>query len=137
MYDRDVSADNPLRVLVYSDDRSVRDQVASSLGRRPHPSVPPFEYIECATEPVVIRHVDEGDLDLLILDGETTPAGGLGICRQLKNEIYRCPPILVLTGRPQDAWLASWSQADAVVTHPIDAFELAEAVLGLVQPSHV
>lgn len=90
-----------------------------------------------ATEPAVIREVDAGGWDLLILDGEAVPAGGLGISRQLKNEIYRCPPILVLTGRPQDAWLATWSQADGVVTHPIDAFELAEAVLALVAPAHV
>lgn len=137
MYDHPVTADNPLRVLVYSDDLSVRQQVVSSLGRRPHPRFRPLDYTECATEPAVIREVDAGGYDLLILDGEATPAGGLGICRQLKNEIFHCPPILVLTGRPQDAWLATWSMADGVVTHPLDAFELAEAVLGLLAPAHV
>ena len=28
--------------------------------------------------------------------------------------------MLVLTGRPEDAWLATWSRADAAVSHPID-----------------
>ena len=47
--------------------------------------------------------MDKGGIDLAILDGEAVPAGGMGICRQLKDEIYRCPPVLVLIGRPEDA----------------------------------
>ena len=52
-----------------------------------------------------------------MLDGEAVP-GGMGLCRQLKDEIVRCPPILVLTGRADDAWLATWSRADGVVPAP-------------------
>ncbi len=55
------------------------------------------------------HQVDAQRFDLVILDGEATPAGGMGIARQLKDEIYQCPPILVLIGRPQDGWLATWS----------------------------
>jgi len=58
----------------------------------------------------------------------------MGICRQLKDEIYRCPPILVLVGRPQDAWLATWSRADAVVAHPIDAIALARTTTAVLRP---
>ena len=43
-----------------------------------------------------------------VLDGEAVPAGGLGLARQVKDEIYGCPPVLVLIGRPQDSWLAAW-----------------------------
>ena len=50
----------------------------------------------------------------------------MGIARQLKDEIYQCPPILVLIGRPQDAWLATWSRAEAAVLHPLDPILLAE-----------
>ena len=57
--------------------------------------------------------------------------GGLGLCRELKNEIYECPPILVLTGRPQDGWLAAWSMADDAVPHPLDPIRVAEAIAGL------
>ena len=64
--------------------------------------------------------MDKGGFALAILDGEAVPAGGLGICRQVKDEIYQCPPVLVLTGRPQDAWLATWSRADAAVPMPVD-----------------
>ena len=121
----------PLRVLVYSDDVNTRQQVILALGRRPHPDLPELEYVEVATEPVVIQNMDAGRIDLAILDGEAVPAGGLGIAKQLKDEIYRCPPVLVLTGRPQDAWLATWSLADAAVPHPLDPLTVAQAVAEL------
>jgi DNA-binding response OmpR family regulator len=122
-----------LKVLVYSDDVHTREQVILALGRRPHPDLPEVEYVEVATEPVVIQNMDAGHIDLAILDGEAVPAGGMGIAKQLKDEIYRCPPLLVLTGRPQDAWLATWSRADAAVPHPIDPIQLAEAVVALLR----
>jgi DNA-binding response OmpR family regulator len=126
--------DKPLKVLVYSDDVNTRQQVILALGRRPHPDLPELTYVEVATEPVVIQHMDGGAIDLVILDGEAVPAGGMGIAKQLKDEIYQCPPVVVLTGRPQDAWLATWSRAEAAVSHPIDPLRLAEAVIGLLRP---
>jgi DNA-binding response OmpR family regulator len=82
---------------------------------------------------MVIRLMDEGGFDLVILDGEATPTGGLGIAKQLKDEITDCPPIVVLTGRPDDAWLASWSRAEAAVPHPIDPIRLGDAVVGVLR----
>lgn len=122
-----------LRVLVYSDDRITRRQVISALGRRPAADLPALEFVEVATDAMAVSVVDQGGLDLLILDGEATPAGGMGLCRQLKDEIYHCPPILVLIGRPQDAWLATWSRADGVTSHPLDAIALANTVTSLLR----
>ncbi len=122
-----------LKILVYSDDSSVRQQVIIALGRRPHPDLPEVEYVEVATEPVVIQNMDSGQIDLAILDGEAVPVGGMGIAKQMKDEIFRCPPILVLTGRPQDAWLATWSRAEAAVPHPIDPIQLGESVVELLR----
>ena len=123
----------PVIVLVYSDDSHTREQVMLALGQRPHPDLPAVDYIEVATEPMVIRHLDTGAIDLAILDGEAVPVGGLGIARQLKDEIFNCPPILVLTGRPDDAWLATWSRAEAAVPHPLDPMQLAETVIRLLR----
>ncbi|WP_033387294.1 MULTISPECIES: response regulator transcription factor [Sporichthya] len=122
-----------MRVLVYSDDVNVRNDVRLALGRRPAPELPRVEVFECATEPAVLSAMDAGGIDVAILDGEAVPAGGMGICRQLKDEIYRCPPILVLIGRVQDGWLATWSRADAVVPHPIDPIALADATASLLR----
>ena len=122
-----------LAVLVYSDDRTAREEVLRALGRRPAPEVPALRYLECATLPAVLKAMDAGGIDLAILDGEAVPAGGMGLCRQLKDEIYSCPPILVLTGRPQDAWLATWSRADGVVPRPLDPMVLAETTAALLR----
>lgn len=122
-----------MRVLVFSDDAHTREQVRLALGERPHPDLPPIDYVEVATAPVVIDKLDSGGIDLAILDGEASPAGGLGVARQAKDEVSHCPPILILTGRPDDAWLASWSRAEAAVSQPIDPIELASTVITLLR----
>ena len=127
----------PLRVLVYSDNPRTREQVQLALGKRVHPDLPELTYLEVATGPMVIAQMDEGGFDLVILDGEATPTGGMGIAKQLKDELDDCPPLLVLTGRPDDAWLANWSRAEAAVPHPIDPIRLGEAVVSLLRgPVH-
>lgn len=129
--DSAASTERSLRVLVYSDDRNTRDKVKFGIGKRPERDLPAVEFVECATHHAVIGQLDEGGIDVAILDGEAVPAGGMGLARQLKDEIYQCPPILVLTGRVQDAWLATWSRAEAVVPHPIDPIALVKAFVGL------
>jgi DNA-binding response OmpR family regulator len=119
------------RVLLYSDDVDTRAQVRLAVGRRLSKGAPDIEWVEAATHPVVVETADAGGLDLLVLDGEAAKSGGMGLCRQLKHEVFRCPPVLVLTGRPQDAWLASWSLADAVLSHPLDPVELQRVVVRL------
>jgi DNA-binding response OmpR family regulator len=122
-----------LRILVYSDDPRTRDAVRTALGTRLHPDLPELGYQEVATEPMVHEHLRSGHFDLVILDGEATPAGGMGIAKQLKDELADCPPVLVLTGRRDDAWLARWSRAEAAVPQPIDPIELGDAVLSLLR----
>jgi DNA-binding response OmpR family regulator len=122
-----------MTVLVYSDDRGTREQVRLAVGRRPEPGLPKVRYLECATEPAVFKALDAGGVDVVVLDGEAVPAGGLGIARQIKDEVYHSPPVLVLVGRPQDAWLATWSRAEAVVSHPLDPVAVARAVAGLMR----
>jgi DNA-binding response OmpR family regulator len=95
--------------------------------------VPEAEVIEVATEPALFRLLDAGGADVMVLDGEAQPAGGMGVCRQAKDEIYNCPPVLLITGRPDDGWLATWSRAEAVISHPIDPVSLASSLAGLMR----
>ena len=120
-----------LAVALYSDKSTTREKVRRAVGRRPAADLPLVEISEFATLPALLRAVDSRRFDVLVLDGEAAPAGGLGVCRQLHDEIYDCPPILVLTGRPQDAWLAAWSRAEAAVPHPLDPRAVADAVASL------
>ncbi|WP_030787000.1 hypothetical protein [Streptomyces sp. NRRL S-920] len=120
-------------VLVYSDNASTREQVRLATGRRPATDVPEVEFIECATLPAVLKHLDQGGVDVCVLDGEAKPAGGMGVCRQIKDEIFQAPPVLLLIGRPQDAWLATWSRAEAAVTLPVEPVEFADALAALLR----
>jgi len=120
-----------MRVLVYSDDAGTREKVRLAIGRRPAVDLPEVEIVECATEPAVFKHLETGGIDVAVLDGEAAPAGGMGICRQAKDEIHNCPPVLLLIARRDDRWLANWSRADAVIAQPIDPVALAESVAEL------
>ena len=122
-------------VLVYATDPVVRDQVRLAIGRSPARGVTVDAFVDTSDADEVVRGADEGVPDLMILDGEAWPTGGLGLCRQLKNELTSPPPTIVLIGRRDDRWLGEWSQADAVLMHPIDAVELARTVVSLLSPA--
>jgi DNA-binding response OmpR family regulator len=122
-----------MKVVVYSHDAATRASVRLAIGRRPAPDVPEAEVTEVATEAMLWRVLDAGQADVMILDGEAQPAGGMGVCRQAKDEIHNCPPVLLIIGRADDGWLATWSRADAVISHPIDPIELAKALAGLMR----
>lgn len=124
-------APTAVRLLLYSDNITTRDAVRAAVGRRPARDVEVESWQECATADAVVAAVEGGGLDLLVLDGEAAKVGGLGLCRQLKVEVLGCPPVLVLTGRPQDGWLATWSMADGAVPHPLDPIAVADAVADL------
>ncbi|MCH9718295.1 MAG: hypothetical protein K0U60_00305 [Actinomycetia bacterium] len=126
-------APRTLKILVYSDDRDTRAQVMGLLGPRPSAELPRVEYLEATSDAMVIQWMDTGGIDLAILDGEAVPAGGMGVCRQLKDEIYNCPPILLVVGREADAWLATWSRADDVAPLPLDPLRFAESVAALLR----
>lgn len=125
--------DDVLHILVYSDDANVRRQVREALGVTVHPDLPDLEYIEVATPPMVFENMDAGGIDLAVLDGESAPAGGIGIARQLEDELEVCPPIVLLLGRADDAWLARWSGADVALIHPVEPMRLGREVVGLLE----
>ncbi|MDL4771186.1 MULTISPECIES: hypothetical protein [Thermomonosporaceae] len=125
--------DSPMKVLVYSDDANTRAQIRLAIGRRPAADLPPVEYVEVATQAAVVERLDAGGIEVAVVDGEAQPAGGLGVCRQAKDEVFDCPPMLAIIARRDDGWLATWSRADAVVSLPLDPMAVATAVAGLMR----
>jgi DNA-binding response OmpR family regulator len=126
-------------IIVYSDDSSVREAVIGALGNRVASDMAEHVIHQFATAAALRLFVDskkpgsDSPIDLFILDGEAVPEGGLGIARQLKDEVFNCPPVMVITGRKEDAWLAAWSRAEANVLHPIDPFTLSHTVADLLR----
>lgn len=129
----DGGAPSVARVLLYSDHPETREQVRTAVGPRPAADLPPVEWVEAATGPAALKLAEEGGFDLLVLDGEAGKTGGMGLCRQLKDEVFDLPPVLLLVARQQDAWLASWAEPDEVVAQPIDPFTFADVVAGLLR----
>ena len=123
-----------LVIALYSDDSSVRASVISALGKQLDPTLAVHEIKEFATADALRLYVDsKKQVDLFVLDGEAVPEGGMGVARQLKDEVFNCPPILLITGRAQDNWLAAWSKAEGTVTHPIDPFTIAAKCAALLK----
>ena len=122
-----------MKVVVYSHDADTRAEMKLAIGARPAPDVPEAEIVEVATAPALFRLLDAGGIDVMVLDAEAQPAGGMGVSRQAKDEIYNCPPVLLIIGRADDGWLATWSKSDAVVSHPIDPVALAKEVAALMR----
>ncbi|NDB18328.1 MAG: DNA-binding response regulator [Actinobacteria bacterium] len=127
------TGDSPVELIgVYSDDRDVRRSVMLALGSRPAKDVPAVQCVEFATAPALMRALDRGvdgrKLSVVVLDGEAVPAGGMGIARQIKDEIFNAPPVVLIVARAQDGWLAAWSRADSVLAQPLDPRAMAAAV---------
>ena len=69
-----------LRILLFSDDRTVREDVRLTLGRKVARDLPEVEVFEVATGPALLRTLDQGtNYDLIILDAEAQPHGGMGL----------------------------------------------------------
>ena len=71
---------------------------------------------------------DQQDFAVLILDAETKKEGGMSVAQDLLETREDVPPIIFLTARPQDEWLATWAGATATVSDPIDPIILQETV---------
>ncbi|HWC34281.1 MAG TPA: hypothetical protein VG650_05570 [Mycobacteriales bacterium] len=121
-----------LTVLVYASSPETQDRVIRALGEHPEPGLS-IDVVTLDTGRATIARLDEGGVDLVILDGEAAPSGGMGIARQIKDEIDDPPPVVLLVARRDDAWLATWSRAEAVVQHPVDPVTLANAVSSLIE----
>jgi len=116
------------KVLVFSHRQDVREAIINAVGHRPAADLPRVSYVEATTIAEVLALADNGQVDLAILDGEAQPTGGMGLSRQLKDELDDCPPIVVAVRRRDDRWLATWASADAVIVHPLDPVTAAATV---------
>ncbi len=127
-------AGDSLRILLFSDDRTVREEIRLTLGRKVARDLPEIEVFEVATGPALLRTLDAStNYDLIILDAEAQPHGGMGLGHQIKDEYANCPPVLLLVARVADAWLATWSRAEAISPYPVDPLQLPEQVAALLR----
>lgn len=123
----------PIRVMLYSDDRTVREQVRMALGKKVASDLPEIEIFETATHRAFFKAAHARQFDMAILDGEAVPAGGMGIAHQMKEELPDAPPVVLLVARVADAWMATWSRAEALAPYPIDPIRLPDVVAQVIR----
>ncbi|ROO61438.1 hypothetical protein EDC02_3373 [Micromonospora sp. Llam0] len=119
-------------VLLYSDDPQVRDRMRLAVGTRPATDLT-VEFVEASDYAGCVRLVDEYEIDLMLLDGEATPGGGLGIARQIKDDRADAPPTCVVIARAADRWLASFAEVDGTLMHPLDPVTTGQTVAGMLR----
>jgi CheY-like chemotaxis protein len=124
--------DRPNTVLLYSDDPDVRERMRLAVGPRPAADLS-VEFVEAATYDECVRLMDGYEIDLLLLDGEASPAGGLGIARQVRDEYDDVPPIVVALARAADNWLAAYAKVDATIRLPLDPITTGQTVAALLR----
>lgn len=105
----------------------------TAVGRRPAPDVGRIDFLECATVADVLMAIDDQVADVVILDGEAQPTGGIGISRQIHQEATVIPPIMLTVRRAADRWLATWAKADEILVHPLDPVIAAETLASLLR----
>jgi CheY-like chemotaxis protein len=123
---------NPV-LLVYSHRPEVRERIITAIGRRPAPDVGRVDYLECSAVHEVMTATEGRQADVLILDGEAQPTGGIGISRQIHQESRVIPPVILVVRRADDRWLATWAGADEILVYPLDPVTAAECVAGVLR----
>jgi len=119
-------------VLLYSDDPQVRARMRLAIGARPARDLS-VTFVESSTYAETVRLLDDEEVDLLVLDGEATPGGGLGIARQLQDEFPDAPPVCVAIARAADRWLAAYARVDATLMYPLDPVATGQTVANLLR----
>ena len=121
-------SDDTVKILVFSDDTDRRHAVISGIGLRASKDTPRIEWVEAATAFGVRDAFDGDDFAALILDAEAKKEGGMSVAQDLQETRDDVPPIIFLTARVQDDWLATWAGAAATVADPIDPIILQETL---------
>ena len=119
-------------VLLYSDDPAVRDRIRLAIGPRPAADLS-IEFVDASTWEECRRLLDDYEIDLMILDGEAAPAGGLGVARQVKDEYADPPPTCVVIARAADRWLAAFAQVDGTLLYPLDPVTTGQTIAGMLR----
>ena len=108
-------SEETVTILVFSDDKDKRSAVINGIGLRASKDTPRIEWVEAATGFGVRDAFDQQDFAMLILDAETKKEGGMSVAQDLRETRDDVPPIVFLTARAQDEWLATWAGASAIV----------------------
>jgi DNA-binding response OmpR family regulator len=121
-----------VKVLLISNDPAVRDVMALCVRSLERHGEERVQFLEARDGLQGIRMAWREWPDAVVADEMASRAGAFAVAKDLKEATEPFPGrVIILLDRVQDEWLARWSGADAWFVKPVNPFELADAVTGL------
>jgi DNA-binding response OmpR family regulator len=118
-----------MKVLLVSGDPRFRDSLAVAMRSAERRAGDSFEAIEARNGIHGARLAWRDRPDVVVSDEIVSGMGAFALARELKGAQQPFPGmVVVVLDRPEDAWLARWSGADAWFVKPVNPFEFADAV---------
>ena len=94
----------------------------------------PLEFLEAGDGERGLRLAWRERPEVVVADEIASRAGAFALAKDLTGAMEPfLGVVVILLDRPQDRWLARWSEADAWFEKPVNPFELGDAVAGLVE----
>lgn len=126
-----------MKVLLVSVDPNLRETMAlavRSVQRMRGQLSEPFEPMEARDGLQGIAMAWRYLPDVVIADEISSRAGAFALAKDLKGADPPFPgAVVILLDRPQDAWLARWSGADAWFVKPVNPFEMADRLAEILE----
>lgn len=121
-----------MKALLISADPELRSLLGVALGSARRATREGWDFLEAANGLDGIRLAWRELPDVVVADEIASGAGAFAVAKDLRGAERPFPgAIIVILARPQDAWLAKWSGADAWFPRPLDPFALSDAVVEL------
>jgi DNA-binding response OmpR family regulator len=123
-----------VKALVISPDEEVRQYLRIALQSAERRTGGSWEYLEASDGLAGLRVAWRERPDVVVADEIASRAGGFAVAKDLRGAPVPFPgAIVIVLARPEDAWLARWSGADAWIERPVDPFALADTVVEAVE----
>jgi DNA-binding response OmpR family regulator len=121
-----------VKALLISADDGLRELLRVALGAARRRTGTGWDVVEAKDGLQGLRLAWRELPDVVVADEIASGAGAFAVAKDLRGAERPFPGVIVIIlARPQDAWLAKWSGADAWLERPLDAFALSDTVMQL------
>jgi DNA-binding response OmpR family regulator len=123
-----------VKVLLVSPNAESRELMGLAVAGISRTLGEPLQFVEAIDGEKGVATAWRERPDVVVADEIASRAGAFALAKELRGQMRPFEGVIViLLDRPQDAWLAEWSGADAWFVKPVDPFELAGRVVELLR----
>jgi DNA-binding response OmpR family regulator len=122
-----------VKVLLTSADPASREMMAVAISGLERRTGEALQFLEAGDGAQGLKVAWRERPDVVVADEIASRAGAFAMAKDLRGAAEPFEGVIViLLDRPEDAWLAKWSGADAWFTKPVDPFHLVDRITDLV-----